>query len=131
MRKYWTIFKINWQKSVEYRVNFLAHLGMGLISFWVMYFIWSAVFKNQPNFGGFTFSTMMTYVLMTKFLHFTNRGNIAREIGQESKDGSFSFYMVKPISYLRWWFSAFLAERAFEFIIRLLMITVFLSYFPK
>lgn len=131
MRKYWTIFKINWQKAFEYRADFIGHLGMGIITFAVMYFIWSAVFRNQVYFRGYTFSAMMTYVLMTKFLHFTTRGNIGRLMSAEIKEGGLSAYLIKPVNYLKWWFSAFLADRSFEFLVRLGMVILFFIFLPK
>ncbi len=131
MRKYWAIFRINWQKSVEYRADFIGHLGMGIISFVVMYFIWSAVFRGRETFGGYTFSSMMTYVLMTKFLHFIQRQNVGRLIADEIKEGKMSMYLIKPVNYLRWWFSIFLADRSFEFLIRLTMLLAFFVLLPK
>lgn len=131
MRKYWAIFKVNWQKSFEYRADFIGHLGMGIITFVVMYFVWGAVFKGRDTFNGYTFSSMMTYVLLTKFLHFALRHNIGRQIAEEIKEGRISLYLIKPVSYIKWWFAIFLADRSFEFIIRLTMLTVFLLFLPK
>jgi ABC-2 type transport system permease protein len=131
MRKYWAIFKVNWQKSVEYRADFIGHLGMGVITFLVMYFIWSAVFKNRETFNGYTFSGMITYVLMTRFLHFAQRGNIGRMIADDIKEGRISAYLLKPVDYIRWWFSIFLADRFFEFWVRLGMIIIFFLALPQ
>lgn len=131
MKKYLAIFKVNWQKSFEYRADFIGHLGMGIITFIVMYFIWTAVFKSVTIFNGYTFSSMMTYVMMTKFLHFVQRGNIGRDIANEIKDGRVSVYLLKPVSYIKWWFSIFLADRSFEFIIRLGMIMTVFAILPN
>lgn len=131
MKKYWAVFKVNWQKSFEYRADFIGHVGMGVISFAVLYFVWSAVFKSRNLFGNYTFSSMMTYLAMTKFLHFTRRGNISRMIGEEIKEGKISIYLLKPISYIKWWFSIFLADRLFEFLIRLVLLGVFFIILPK
>jgi len=131
MRKYWLVFKINLQKSFEYRSDFLGHLGGGIITFVVMYFIWSAVFRERSVFNGYTFSSMMTYVLFTRFLHFTMRGNTGRQIAAEIKEGKLSAYLLKPINYLKWWFFVFLADRGFEFLIRFFMLVSFLGLMPK
>lgn len=131
MRKYWAIFKVSWEKSLEYRADFIGHLGMGLINFLVMYFIWTAIFKDRILFNGYTFSAMMTYILMTRFLHFAMRGNIGRQIGDEIKEGRISSYLIKPINYTGWWFSTFFAERGFEFLVRLTMLILFFFLFPK
>lgn len=129
LRKYWAIFKVNWQNSVEYRGEFLAHMVRGLISLAVMTFIFRAVFTQAPNFGGYTFSSMFTYLIMVRFLHFATRGNTARIIAEEIKEGKLSVYLIKPLSYLKFWLSSFAAERAFELLIRLSIIFIFLILF--
>lgn len=133
MSKYWSIFKIGWQKVVEYRSQMLGHMILGIISFFALYFIWGAVFADRQTFGGYTFSAMMSYVLMARFLHFANRGNVGREIGNEIKNGSLSIYLMKPISYLKWWFVILLSERIYEMFLRgsitFLLIIVFSKLF--
>jgi len=131
MRKYWAVFKISWQNAVEYRAEFLGHMMLGLISLLVMYFIWSAVFKNREYFGNYTFSSMMTYMILVRFLHFVKRSNVGRQIAEEIKEGRLSVYLTKPVSYLRWWFASFLADRFFEALLRILMLFTFLLLFPK
>lgn len=125
------VFKTNLEKSFEYRFDFLGHMGVGIIVFAVMYFIWSAVFRERSVFNGYTFSSMMTYVLLTCFLHFVMRGNTGRQIGGEIKEGKLSIYLLKPVNYLSWWFFVFLADRSFEFFIRALMLVAFFLLLPK
>lgn len=131
MKKYFSIFKIGWQKVIEYRSHMIGHVILGVISFFAMFFIWGAVFKDRQFFGVYTFSSMMSYVLMVRFLHFANRGNIGREIGLEIKNGSLSVYLLKPISYLKWWFFVFLSERIYEILLRGGMVFVFIVFFQK
>jgi ABC-2 type transport system permease protein len=131
MRKYWAVFKISWKNAVEYRAEFLGHMILGLITLLVMYFIWSAIFKNRQYFGNYTFSSMMTYMILVRFLHFVKRSNVGRQIAEEIKEGRLSVYLTKPVSYLRWWFASFLADRFFEAILRILMLFIFLVLFPK
>lgn len=131
MKKYFSIFKIGWQKVIEYRGHMLGHMILGVISFFAMFFIWGAVFKDRQYFGVYTFPSMMSYMLMVRFLHFANRGNIGRDIGLEIKNGSLSVYLLKPISYLKWWFFVFLSERIYEILLRGSMVIVFIIIFNK
>lgn len=130
MKKSWMIFKAAWQKSVEYRVDFFAHMIRGFIGLIVMVFIFRAVFKEQSNFFGYTFSSMFTYLVMARVFHFASRGNTARLMADEIKNGQFSVYLLKPMSYLRYWLSLFCADRLFEMIIRFSFIFLFLIFFP-
>jgi len=92
MRKYWAVFKITWQNNLEYRVQFLSSVVSSAISLVILVFIWSAVFRRVPDFGGYTLSSMLTYLVMVKFLHFARRGNISRLIADEIKEGKVSIY---------------------------------------
>ncbi len=131
MRKYWAVFKIGWQTSFEYRIDFLGHMMMGLISLLVMYFVWSSIFQGRTYFGSYTFSSMMTYLVLVRFLHFVKRGDIGRLIANEIKEGNLSAYLVKPMSYIKYWWAIFWSDRVFEFFLRILMLFVFIGLFPK
>lgn len=130
MRKYWAIFKVNWQNSVEYRGEFLAHLVRGIITLVVMVFIFRAIFKQTDNFAGYTFPSIFTYLVMVRILHFATRGNTARLIADEIKEGRLSIYLLKPVGYLKYWFSSFFADRLFELGVRFSLIFIFLFLFP-
>lgn len=130
MRKYWAVFKVTWQYNFEYRFEVLSHLILGLMSFFVLLFVWTAIFKQKPNFNGYTLSKMITYLVMVKVLHFLTRGNTSRVIATEIKEGKLSIYLLKPISYLKFWFSSFLADRSFEILVRSLLMIVFLLVLP-
>lgn len=130
MKKYWAVFKITWQNSVEYRLEFLAHMIRGLIYLVVLIFIWRAIFNQVNSFGGYTLPTMITYLVMVRFLHFANRGNVARMVSREIKEGDLSTYLAKPISYLKLWFSFFWADRLFDAVFRFLLFFGFLFLLP-
>lgn len=131
MRKYWTIFKISWQNSMEYRADFVSHLVLGLISLTVTTLIFKAVFNQVKTVSGYTFSLMFTYLVMTKILHFSTRGNTSRYIGEEIKEGKLSVYLVKPVGYLKYWFSLFLADRLFEVMVRFFFLLIFFICFQS
>lgn len=111
-------------------MSFIGHLVMGLIELVVLIFIWGAVFRETPNFGNYTFPTMLTYLVLAKFFHFATRGNTARLMGDEIKEGELSQYLIKPVSYLKWWFSYTLAERIFEIAVRISIIVSAFCLFP-
>lgn len=131
MKKYWTVFRITWQNSLEYRADFFGHMIRGLIYLVVLILIWRAVFSRVINFGGYTLPAMLTYLVMAKFLHFTTRGNLTRMIAREIKEGDLSSYLIKPAGYLKIWFSSFWAERFFEALIRLSILIGFFLILPR
>jgi ABC-2 type transport system permease protein len=130
MKKYWAIFKITWQNSLQYRVQFLVHMIRGIIFLIVLIFIWRSVFNQVENFGGYTFSSMLTYLVMIRFIHFTNRGNTGRLIADEIKNGDLSKYLLKPVNYLKFWFCSFWADRLFDALTRITVLIGFLVLMP-
>jgi len=112
-------------------MEFIAHMGLGLIELVVMYFVWSAVFRGRNYFGNYTFSSMITYLIMVRFLHFIRRSGSLKQIADDIKEGKISSYLIKPTNYLKWNFSTFLAERIFESILRILMLFSLIFFFPN
>jgi len=131
MSKYLAIFKLSWQKSMEYRLDFFGKLILGLISFSVMVIIFKTVFSQVSFIAGYSFPMMFTYLAMTKVLHFVTRGNTAKRIADEIKDGKISVFLLKPVGYLRIWLGIFLADRSFEILVRSLLLVVLLIIVPS
>ncbi|MBI4359121.1 MAG: ABC-2 family transporter protein [Candidatus Nealsonbacteria bacterium] len=131
MKKYWTVFKTEFQKSSEYRLEFFGHMIMGLFTFAVMVFVFRAIFQGNPEIAGYTFSSVFTYLVMTKFLHPAIRWNVARLLADEIKEGRLSAYLLKPFGVLRYWFSLFWADRLVDILIRLSLIVAFLVLLPR
>jgi ABC-2 type transport system permease protein len=129
MGKYWTAFKTNWQYNFEYRGEFFAHLLRSLATLTVLIFVFKAVFSQTDNFSGYTFSSMFTYLVMVRVLHFVSRGNTARLISQDIKEGNLSSFLLKPFSYLKYQFISFLANRLFEMTLTFSLIIFFLFFF--
>ena len=131
MHKYGAVFRINWQRSVEYRLEFVGNLIRGLITFAILALTFRAVFAQTDRFAGYSYSSIFTYLLMARVLHFTTRGNTAREIAREIREGDLSNYLLKPVSYIRFWFFSFLGDRLFEILIRFCLIAIFLVLLPS
>lgn len=131
MSKYLQVFKLAWQRNFEYRAYFFGHMILGLINIVVPVLIFHYAFTNGAKFGNYTFSGLFTYMVMTRFMHFASRGNIRRKIATEIKDGSFSNYFLKPISYRRYWFAYMLADRLFEIVIQIIILSTVLLLFPQ
>lgn len=131
MHKYWAVFKTEFEKSSEYRLEFFGHMVMGLFTFTVMVFVFRAVFQESPEIAGYTFSSVFTYLVMTKFLHPAIRWNVARLLAEEIKEGRLSAYLLKPFGALRYWFSLFWADRLVDISIRISLLAFFLLLLPR
>jgi ABC-2 type transport system permease protein len=105
MKKYITVFQIDWQNQFIYRLNFVLWRVRNILRLLMTYFLWSGIFVGNQVLFGYSKPQMLTYVFMVLavqsiVLSAPSADNIGGEIGS----GDLSNYLVKPISYLRYWF---------------------------
>jgi len=123
--KYLAVFRISLEQEFVYRVNFIMWRFRNVIQFFLIFFLWDTVFSDPGReFFGYNRARILTYVfgiLVIKALVYSSRsidvsGDIAR--------GSLSNYLLKPVSYFKYWFVRDASSKAlnlifafFEFII--------------
>jgi ABC-2 type transport system permease protein len=115
--KYLQVIKIKVQDTLEYRFDYLFGNFTHFLSLAAMLILWTAVYRGQTTeLAGYTLPMMLTYFILGRaiqaMVYFTFRDEIEKEI----KDGLLSKYLLRPISYLGYWFSVALAERALNFL---------------
>lgn len=125
------VFKISLANIFQYRLNFLVGRLRNLILLATLYFLWKTVFGPQQNLFGYSLAAMFTYVagshLARSVILLTNTTNIASEI---TGGGKFFSYLLRPISYLKYWFTADFAYKIIDLIAAVIEIAV-LVWFLK
>lgn len=112
MQKYFTIFTISWQNEFTYRLNFILWRFRNVLRLLMTYFLWTGIFVSQTQVFGYQKPQMLTYVFMvlvvqTVVLSAPSGDNIGNEIG----NGDLSNFLVKPVNYLKYWFSRDIASK--------------------
>lgn len=112
MNKYLTVFAVSWQNEFVYRLNFILWRVRNILRFLMTYFLWRGIFVSNTTVFGYSQEQMLTYVFMvlavsTLVLSAPSSDNIGGEIGS----GDLSNYLVKPLSYLKYWFTRDLASK--------------------
>ncbi|OGD85875.1 hypothetical protein A2Z23_00870 [Candidatus Curtissbacteria bacterium RBG_16_39_7] len=117
MRKYAAVFRTSLANILEYRANFLVGRIRNLIVLLTLYFLWTAVIPGQGSIFGYQKAQILTYILGIHFLRSivltTSTYNVAAEITQ---GGKFFSYLLRPVSYAKYWFSVDLAYKTVEVI---------------
>ncbi|HXH32182.1 MAG TPA: hypothetical protein VNJ01_15360 [Bacteriovoracaceae bacterium] len=105
MKKWRFIVAMEFRKIFAYRSDFwVTFLGQTLLQLLVARALWQNIFESQgqTELNGFTLSTMTLYYLITsvgtKILAGENVGFISREI----YDGTFTRYLIYPLSFLEY-----------------------------
>jgi ABC-2 type transport system permease protein len=111
--KYLSIFKISFQQEFTYRINFIMWRVRNVLQVFLIFFLWSSVFADPTRVVfGYDRARILTYVfgiLLLRAIVFASRTiDITGEIGS----GDLTNYLLKPVSYFRYWFTRDLSSKA-------------------
>lgn len=127
-----TIIKTSAKQSVAWRASMLLSLLTGPLYLLVNYYIWKAVYESsgQAVIGGLTFDQMIIYLVISLITFYALWDDANTFLAAQVRDGNFSSYLLKPLSYLRFAFMWKVGHRlmaiVLEFIpVLLLMLVVF------
>ncbi len=112
MRKYLTVFNLSWQGEFTYRLNFVLWRFRNILRFLMTFFLWTGIFVTNQNVFGYTRPELLTYVFLVLIVQsIVLSAPSADNIGGEISNGDISNYLVKPVSYLKFWFTRDLASK--------------------
>jgi len=103
MRKYWQIFKINWDSVLVYRFNVLLWRVRMMLSFLTIYFFWGAVFSEYSQIADYSSASLLAYLVVAFFLQTLVFANDSFRITAEIATGDLNNYLLKPMGYLSQW----------------------------
>jgi len=112
MKKYWRIFLVSFEQEFAYRLNFVLWRVRNVFQILLTYFLWSSVFANpQTQIFGYDRTKILTYVfgiMIVRALVFSAR---AMDVSQDVAHGDLSNYLLKPVSYFKYWFTRDVASK--------------------
>jgi ABC-2 type transport system permease protein len=123
--KYLTIFAGSWQNEFIYRLNFVLWRARNVLRLLMTYFLWLGVFSVNAQAFGYNQPQMLAYVFMVLVVQsLVLSAPSADNIGGEIANGNLSNYLVKPISYMKYWFTRDLASKFLNIIFAIVEITI-------
>lgn len=111
MQKYLQVFKTKMKDALEYRFDLFFGAFSQLVSLAAVLILWTAVYREAPVFGGFTYAEMVAYFLVARAVQGLLWVGLPTEMEKEIKDGLLSRYLLMPISYLGYWLAGEMAEK--------------------
>ena len=133
MKKYITLFHINWQNSLQYRFSLVIYIAGYSLYIWVLLYLWSAVYNEGQTVGSYTLSQLTTYYLLQLMINSVIFSYISWDVIDNIKNGFFSNFLIKPLDYFLYWFtvniSGKILEALFVIIAAGLVSIVFRGYF--
>lgn len=125
MNKYLQVFKISFAQEFAYKVNFIMWRVRNVIQIFLIFYLWDTIFSEQGRvLFGYDRSKILTYVfaiLIMKAIVFSSRSiDVSGEISQ----GNLSNYLLKPLSFFRYWFTRDIASKFLNIAFSFLEITL-------
>ena len=113
MQKYWQIFKISFEQEFAYKFNFIMWRVRNVIQIIITFFLWSTVFSNpQTVIFGYDRAMILTYVFAIMIVRAFVLSARAVDVADDIAEGNLSNYLVKPVSYFKYWFTRDIASKA-------------------
>lgn len=109
--KYSAIFKISWQQSFVYRLNFVLWRVRSALQLLLVYFIWWAVFQSQIEVFGYTKNLILTYILVAALIRAIVLSSRATDVSNQINDGSIVNFLVKPLGFIKYYLVRDLADK--------------------
>lgn len=131
MNKYLQVFKISFQQEFVYRVNFIMWRVRNVLQIFLVFFLWDTVFA-QPDrvVFGYDRARILTYVfgllIVRAFVLSARAADVAGEISR----GELSNYLLKPMSYFKYYLTCDISSKALNLIFASFE-TVFLFFILK
>lgn len=117
MKKYLTVFAIDWQGQFIYRLNFVLWRFRNVLRVLMTYFLWTSIFSTQTAVFGYTKEQMIAYLLLALFISSVVTSCPSNDnVGGEVSNGTLNNFLVKPIGYLRYWFTRDLSSKLLNII---------------
>ncbi len=117
MHKYLTVFAVDWQNQFVYRLNFVLWRFRNILRLLMTYFLWRGIFVSNQSIFGYSQPQMLTYVFLVLIVQTLVLSSPSSDnIGGEIANGDLSNYLVKPISYLKYWFTRDLSSKLLNII---------------
>lgn len=113
MKKYWSIFKISFQQEFAYRLNFIMWRIRNVIQIFLIFFLWTTIFSSKTSsFFGYDRAKILTYIFGILIVRAIVLSARAVDVTNEIARGDFTNYLLKPISYFKYWLTRDLSSKA-------------------
>jgi ABC-2 type transport system permease protein len=116
MKKYLTLFRVNWQKSLQYRFAVVVYILGYSIYISVLLYLWTAIYQDGGKIGDYELPELLTYYLLQLVVNTVIFSYVSWEIIDHIKDGMFSNFLTKPIHAFRYWLTVDLSGKILEVI---------------
>lgn len=110
---------------MEYRISFLIGRSRHVFSMLILYFLWKTL-AVDGNFAGYSGDELVLYVILSNLIQSIIFGFQSKSMPQEMNDGTFTMYLVKPVSHFLYNFFLELAQKILNLFSSIIEVGIFI-----
>ena len=129
--KYACTFRMGLQEAMEYRFDFVMTLISMVFPVITSVCLWTAVNEGSGNIAdtGYTYPQLLLYTILAALMSKLITGGFEAEINEDIKMGGLNKYLVKPVSYMKYRYCAFMGNRLPGLLLFLILTAGCMVYF--
>jgi ABC-2 type transport system permease protein len=127
--KYFRVFANTWEETLSYRFNFVMWRFRVVLQLLTMFFLWNALIPKNSTLFGYSQPQILTYILGTSLMTSIVIATRTAEIGDQINNGTLSNFLIRPISYMKYWFARDLGDKAMNLVFSVVEITLLIIIF--
>ncbi|MGE7890636.1 ABC transporter permease [Bacillus cereus] len=105
MLPYIKVISLTIKEEFQYRLHILIRIIISLIPLLSQVYLWITLYSNTANISGYGFNEMITYTVIAKLLYEIITPTVNWQIYSEIVNGEITKYFIRPVSFLRYWFT--------------------------
>ena len=103
MKKYFQVFRISARNQIAYLPAFLARNLFFVMVVFIFSSLWRAIYGGRELLAGLTMTQVLWYFTLTEVIELS-KTNVYQEIQEEVKDGTIAYTLIRPFSYITYYF---------------------------
>lgn len=98
-RKYWRHTALAIQETLAYRLSYVVNMLSAVITYSVIFCIWSAVYSSRDSVGDFRWDEMKSYLIVSLFLSALVSMSSEFRISRQIRTGNIACELLRPVDY--------------------------------
>lgn len=125
MRKFLKILGISFQQEFTYRLNFIMWRVRNIMQVLVFFFLWSSVFQDSnANYFGYNKEKIIAYTFVLIIVRAIVMSSRSVDVAGIISNGELSNYLLKPISFFKYWLTRDISSKLLNITFSFLEITI-------
>lgn len=100
LKKYYQIFKYCFIRTLQFRAEIIVYSFLDIIPFFVLFFLWGAVYSGQTYINGYSYFDIVQYYIMVVFVQRITATYFEGWRSQEIRMGKIDYFLTRPFSYI-------------------------------